>query len=146
MKKVMAIIVMVIMMMVVTVAFADGYSETYDNIWNYMEENDLIEYYNGAIDDYGVYGTIGILNTEGIKNELTSDCGSWDDLENWFAKWYEEKLMEFYPEYGEIGVGFTKIGEYNNTVIYHLTVAAENDIVDFIDGDQCIVDMLFACY
>lgn len=140
MKKIIGVILMVMVTMISVLAFADKM----EDLDNYLRENNLNEVYNGRFEN-GVYYFSGIMDTEHAEKELNIHK-NWDEVSIWFENWYENALMEHFPEYGRVHVAMEKAGQYNETVIYHITVKSENDLVDFIDEKQDIVEMLVVFY
>ena len=154
MKKVILVIAAMILMVVcIEMCFTAGAEEEYIGYWEtamenmdkFLEEKGLLEYYTGEIDEYGIYRVTGFMNINVAENEYGAH-GDWNHPEDWFADWYEPALEEHCPEYGDVVIGFSKIGSYNGTAIYYMTIAAENDLVDRVEGVQRIVDMMVAFY
>ena len=153
MKKLFTMIMIV--MMAITMVFSanaeddpwKSYLDAEEDLNEYIRQEHIEEYYNNTVDDWGVYGCIGLLDTAKTDKEI-GGTGSWDDteIENWFEDWYEMKLMEKFPEFGQVYSTISRVCEFKGRTIWHLTVGAENDLIDSEPGTQQVVDMLVIFY
>ena len=108
MKKVIVVVMMVVAMIaMMNCANAQDYTEIMNKLYNYLDENNLTEKFNETVDEYGIFGYAGGLNMEYLTKEYEIK-DSWNDKDIWFRDWYEAKLEERYPEYGDVAVVFTK--------------------------------------
>lgn len=147
MKKLFAMIIAVVMVTIMSVAFADNGNcdKECEDLENYLKAEGIYEIYSGKVDEWGIFRYVGGMNLHAIMQECNIQ-EDMNDLDSWFVNWYENTLMEMYPQYGEIGAAMSFEANYNGTDIWHLTIASENDLVDWIENDQCILDALVVFY
>lgn len=144
MKKV--ILVMLIIAVVVWVFNAVANADAFCDLQDYVSENEEItELYSGTLDETNnIYKVAGLIDTKWLDKNYADGDLNWETKDDWFVSWYQDMLMEYYPEYGNVVVEMVKFDMQNETQIYKITVWAENDLVDWIDGDQTTVEMLVA--
>ena len=147
MKK-MASIVMMIMMVVMTIISASAESSNdviIDTVYEWVRNNGLYETYNNIItEEESCYQCICFLDVETAEADFGGkiEGADWSNLTPWFDGWYKDELEKRYPEYGEINTKTTEIAYYNGVRIYRLEIIAENDLVNWYEGDQTKVVMI----
>ena len=143
MKKIIVIVMTVVMVLMVN-AVANAtttYGEAYDVLQNYCLNNNGEKYWKNDVDEtFGIYYFSGVLDIHGFNNEFGTDFPT--DNMTGFGDYYKEALEK---EYGtEFGVAMVE--ESLDLNIYHITIAADIDLVDWVDGNQGIVDMFVKFY
>lgn len=147
MKKMVSFMVaMMAVVMFMTVSYADWNGEVFYKVREYVENNGLDIYFNNEVNEDGIYMTYGYMDLTNMSKYMESeiDESMLNNISDWFSDWYKEKLEEYYPEYGKIYIDFWLYDIYEDVNIYRLVVIAENDLVDFIDGEQQEVMALVA--
>lgn len=136
------IIVAVVAMMTGACANDESYLKAYNDLNDYMKENDLYGLYHDHLDESsGIYKSYGTLNIESYASAYNVDY-VYEDLNTWITNCYINQLEKHFPEYGKIYAFITKICDYNGTGIYRMIVITQKDLVYFVDGDQHATDML----
>lgn len=143
MKKVIGLILVITMAIgMIGIANAISYDEAYQTLYFYCEDNNGEKYLNQEVDSFGIYYFYGLINLHGINTEWNTNFS--EDNLNGFSKEYQNQLEKIYGT--EFGVTIVKDGKAFGHDVYHLTIAADIDLVDWIEDDQCIVDALVMFY
>lgn len=146
MKKMVSFMVtMIAVVMFIAVSYADYNYDLYCKLRDYIESTGLDIYFNGKVNEDGIYMDYGYMPLSEMSQHYESnvDVSMINvDMDEWFIDWYKPLLEKEFPEYGKIEVDFWLYDEYDGMNIYRLVVKAENDLVNHIDGEQKEIMML----